>query len=123
MINLTLDNLSCNFLELRIGKRTLDSLNDIFFSFYNSGLKSINVILEYQSGIEFYLSDIFEKHKKLECILVYGAPSKFLKGSTDKIRFIELNPNEKKVQLEADQHKIFYGGSGISSLFQQKSSN
>lgn len=101
-----LDDLSCHFLELRVGKRTLDSLNNIFFSFYNSGLKSINLILEYQSGVESYLSDIFEKHEKLECILVYGAPPELLKDSTDKIQFIELNPDEKKVQLEDDRYPI-----------------
>lgn len=98
-----LDSFSCNFLELRCYKTDLSFITKVLNTIYFSGFRSINLVLEYMPGIESEIEKIYQKHTKLECILIFDSPLKISNPENDAVKFTTMGIDDNNLHISGGE--------------------
>lgn len=101
-----LDRLTCNFLEIRLYNTDLDYMRKILKAIYYSGIRSINLVLEYMDGLEREIAEIYTRNPKLECILVFKSQREIDFSEIDSIKFTSLTLEDEVLHIDGDEYII-----------------
>lgn len=103
---LQLDQLTCNFIELRFHRTDLEYMRKALKAIYFSGIRSINFVVEYTSGLEQYIGEIYSKNTKVECVLVFNAPPEINCQEIDSVKFSSLTLENEALHIHGDEYVI-----------------